>query len=140
MSEHPLSLDRDALLKLRRLARSIYSREATSLPMQELVELAKEAPIGAGVTVDFEAIRELAEPMIVLRVPTRHKHRSAVLHGLTPREREIAELVAEGLLNKQIAVRLGVSTATIKDHVHNVLEKTGLPNRAAIAVAAVEYR
>jgi DNA-binding NarL/FixJ family response regulator len=107
--------------------------------------MAREANIGvggepgAGVTVDFEATRELAGPMIVVRVPARREPRSSGLEGLTPRERQVARLVAEGMLNKQIAARLGVTTATVKDHVHNVLEKTGLQNRAAIAAAVAEH-
>nr|AQQ74889.1 hypothetical protein [uncultured bacterium] len=121
-------------------------RQDSSVPMRELVELASEARVGAppeagaGVTVDFEATRELGEPMIVVRVPERANRQSVALEVLTPREREIAGLVAQGLLNKQIALRLGVSIATVKDHVHNVLEKTGLPNRAAIAAAVAESR
>jgi DNA-binding NarL/FixJ family response regulator len=53
------------------------------------------------------------------------------------REREVAALVAEGLSNKQIAARLFISLATVKDHVHRILKKTGLPNRAAVAAACV---
>jgi DNA-binding CsgD family transcriptional regulator len=142
MSGHFPSLDREALRKLRRLAHSMFSRQGAALPMRELVELAHHARIGAtgaGVTVDFEATLELAEPMIVVRVPARGERGSALLNGLTPREREIAGLVAQGLLNKQIAARLGVTTGTVKDHIHNVLEKTGLPNRAAVAAASVGH-
>ncbi len=42
---------------------------------------------------------------------------------LTPREREVMELVVAGLLNKQIAVRLGISEVTVKLHRHQVMEK-----------------
>lgn len=42
---------------------------------------------------------------------------------LTPREREVMELVVAGLLNKQIAVRLGISEITVKLHRHHVMEK-----------------
>ena len=42
---------------------------------------------------------------------------------LTPREREVMELVVAGLLNKQIAVRLGISEITVKLHRHQVMEK-----------------
>jgi RNA polymerase sigma factor (sigma-70 family) len=43
--------------------------------------------------------------------------------SLTPREREVMELVVAGLLNKQIAVRLGISEITVKLHRHQVMEK-----------------
>mgnify|MGYP003295734507 CR=1 FL=1 len=42
---------------------------------------------------------------------------------LTPREREVMELVVAGLLNKQVAVRLGISEITVKLHRHQVMEK-----------------
>ena len=44
--------------------------------------------------------------------------------GLTPREQEILVLVAQGLPNKEIARRLGIGHATVKNHVHRVLGKT----------------
>jgi non-specific serine/threonine protein kinase len=56
---------------------------------------------------------------------------------LSRREHEVAALVANGLSNKQIAGRLFISLATVKDHVHRILKKTNLPNRAAVAAAYV---
>jgi two-component system, NarL family, nitrate/nitrite response regulator NarL len=52
---------------------------------------------------------------------------------LTPREREIAELVACNLPNKEIARRLRLGPATIKNHVHNILQKLNIHRRADIA-------
>jgi DNA-binding NarL/FixJ family response regulator len=52
---------------------------------------------------------------------------------LTAREREVAAALARGLTNRQIARELFLSVATVKDHVHHILAKTGLPNRAAVA-------
>jgi len=54
---------------------------------------------------------------------------------LTPREREVAACVARGLPNREIAARLWLTTSMLKDHVHRILAKTGLPNRAALAAA-----
>jgi DNA-binding NarL/FixJ family response regulator len=41
------------------------------------------------------------------------------------RESEIVQLIDEGLSNKEIAVRLGIEVATVKNHVHNLLENCG---------------
>lgn len=52
---------------------------------------------------------------------------------LTPREREILRLLDEGLANKEIALRLGIEVATVKNHVHNILEKLQVHRRGEAA-------
>jgi DNA-binding NarL/FixJ family response regulator len=53
--------------------------------------------------------------------------------SLTAKERDVARLVSSGLTNREIADRLYISVATVKDHVHHILVKSGLANRAAVA-------
>ena len=55
---------------------------------------------------------------------------------LTQRERQIVDLISEGLSNKDIALRLHIATFTVKSHVHNVLEKLALGTRLQIAAFA----
>ncbi|WP_328501333.1 response regulator transcription factor [Streptomyces sp. NBC_00457] len=50
--------------------------------------------------------------------------------GLTARETEVLELIAEGLSNSEIAKKLHVSTATIKTHVNNIFTKARIKDRA----------
>jgi LuxR family transcriptional regulator, maltose regulon positive regulatory protein len=57
---------------------------------------------------------------------------------VTPRERDVLRLLAEGLTNRQIAGRLVVSEHTVHRHVTNILRKLGLPSRAAAAAYAVQ--
>lgn len=52
---------------------------------------------------------------------------------LTPRELEVAIQVAYGLANKEIARRLRVAPATVKNHVHNILQKFNLHRRSQLA-------
>jgi DNA-binding NarL/FixJ family response regulator len=52
---------------------------------------------------------------------------------LTGREREVVELLGEGLSNKEIAARLQIAVHTVKSHVHNVLEKLALRSRLEVA-------
>ncbi len=59
------------------------------------------------------------------------------LPELTPREREVLALVAEGLTNRQLAERLVVSEHTVHRHVTNILRKLDLPSRAAAAALGV---
>jgi two-component system nitrate/nitrite response regulator NarL len=53
--------------------------------------------------------------------------------ALTPREREIVALIDQGLSNKQIARELHIELATVKNHVHSVLEKLHVERRGAAA-------
>ncbi|MDP9181205.1 MAG: LuxR C-terminal-related transcriptional regulator [Actinomycetota bacterium] len=57
---------------------------------------------------------------------------------LTPREQQIAELVAEGLSNKEIAARLVIATRTAEGHVERVLVKLGFTSRTQIAAWVAE--
>lgn len=53
--------------------------------------------------------------------------------GLTSREREIVALIDQGLSNKEIAGRLCIEVATVKNHVHNVLDKLHVKRRGEAA-------
>jgi DNA-binding NarL/FixJ family response regulator len=55
---------------------------------------------------------------------------------LTPRERDIVELVAQGLKNREIAGQLSITTGTVKVHLMHVFEKTGVNDRYELAVQA----
>jgi DNA-binding NarL/FixJ family response regulator len=55
---------------------------------------------------------------------------------MTQREREVIDLIAEGLSNKEMAQRLNLSPYTIKSHVHNILEKLALHSRLQLAAHA----
>lgn len=56
------------------------------------------------------------------------------LDALTPREREIAEIVAEGASNKVIAARLSVTERTVKAHLTSAFQKTGTRDRLELAL------
>ena len=53
-------------------------------------------------------------------------------YGITAREREIIELIREGKTNREIAERLFISVATVKDHNYNIFKKTGVRNRVEL--------
>ena len=58
--------------------------------------------------------------------------------GLTPRERQVAALVAQGKSNREIAEELVLSERTVENHVGNILSKLDFGSRAQIAAWAVE--
>jgi DNA-binding NarL/FixJ family response regulator len=57
--------------------------------------------------------------------------------SLTPREREVLQLVTKGMTNKEIGAQLHIAENTVKNHLRNILEKLHLQNRAQAAAYAV---
>jgi len=70
----------------------------------------------------------------------RHLQRELIEEGLTVRERQVMRLVSEGISNKEIGRRLGLSEGTIKIHLHNIYDKIGVPNRTALTAVAIAHR
>ena len=97
---------------------------------QELFEMLEGARRGEAVMAPSMAQR-------ILKAFVDQAHRHAELGGLgpdlSPREMEVLELVSEGATNKEIAERLYISVGTVKNHIHNILEKLHLRNRAQLA-------
>ncbi len=120
--------DRASLARLRRLMTRL-ARKQTRMPMRDLVALGSEALPGQW-RIDLDASQTLGMPLLL-----HAGGPSPALARLGRREREVAALIADGLSNKIIADRLGLTVGTVKDYVHRVLVKTGLSNRAAIAAA-----
>jgi DNA-binding NarL/FixJ family response regulator len=59
--------------------------------------------------------------------------------GLTDRETEVLALIARGLTNKEIGVKLFISAKTVDAHVRNILDKTGTANRTEAATYAIRH-
>lgn len=85
---------------------------------------ARGARVGVAEALAF-ALREHVDEPVVVPIESAT--------GLTPRETEVARLVAEGLSNKEIAVKLVISPRTAEGHVENILAKQGFTRRAQIA-------
>ena len=63
-----------------------------------------------------------------------NEHYFTSTSSLTPRESEIASLVAGGKSNKQIAADLSLSYSTVKNHISSILDKLNLDHRTQIAI------
>jgi DNA-binding NarL/FixJ family response regulator len=98
-------------------------------------ERAYQAALGEGSALSLEQALALALRDERSRPPAG---REAGSSPLTRREREIAELVAEGRSNKEIARRLVIAQRTAESHVENILVKLGFTSRAQIAAWAAE--
>lgn len=99
------------------------------MPRRSLLALA-----GHGYTLSVLRPPVEGDPVVAI-IRGAPNHGDVVFAALTPREREVAALVGQGYANKRIAAILGISVATVKDHVHRILAKTELGTRAAVAAA-----
>jgi NarL family two-component system response regulator LiaR len=79
----------------------------------------------------------LLDPVVAARLVESLAGRREPLDLLTPREREVLELIGRGFPNKLIARELGIAEKTVKTHVGNVLSKLGVADRTQAAVVAV---
>ena len=85
--------------------------------------------------------QSLLDPAVTTRVLERLRHADddpTELSQLTEREREILELIAEGLTNRQIGQRLYLAEKTVKNYVSSLLAKLGLERRTQAAVLAAK--
>jgi NarL family two-component system response regulator LiaR len=60
--------------------------------------------------------------------------------GLTAREQEVLDLIANGLSNRDIAGKMFISEKTVKTHVSNILSKLHLEDRTQAAIYALKHR
>jgi DNA-binding NarL/FixJ family response regulator len=104
-------------------------------PRQDLVSAVRVVAAGDALlapSVTRRLIREFAAR------PTRSERPPPVIDALTPREREVLELMAKGMSNGEMADHLFVGEATIKSHVGHVLMKLGLRDRVQAVIFAYE--
>ncbi len=71
------------------------------------------------------------------QAPVVVEAKTVINNPLTIREMEVLTLIAEGMMNKQVAVTLGISAQTVKNHMAHILEKLGVNDRTAAVLYAV---
>ncbi|HJQ65571.1 MAG TPA: response regulator transcription factor [Gemmatimonadales bacterium] len=109
-------------------ANGFIMKDAT---VEDLVSTIRSVALGADVVppaLTGTLLSHIAQQAVVRQLPG-----VAEAVRMTKREREIMNLIAEGLSNKEIAQRLSIATYTVKSHVHNILEKLALHSRLQIA-------
>jgi predicted ATPase/DNA-binding CsgD family transcriptional regulator len=82
----------------------------------------------------------LGEPSQPIGQPPVAERTAAAPGSLTPREREIAELITRGLSNKEIAATLVISQRTAEGHVEHILTKLGFTTRTQVAAWVAGYQ
>ncbi len=90
------------------------------------------------------AIRRVAQgaslisPTMIARLVSRGKDREHIRVSLSPREREVLQLLADGVATRQIAQRLGIGYSTVRTHVRSISGKLGTRSMVNTVVTARE--
>ncbi|HWU28574.1 MAG TPA: response regulator transcription factor, partial [Microbacterium sp.] len=98
-----------------------------------------------GAQLEFDAARSVLEQLGAVPDLARLERLAATVHpasaepGLSRREREVLELVAQGCSNRGIAERLFLSERTVARHVGNILSKLDVPSRSAATAYAYAH-
>ena len=82
------------------------------------------------------------EPTLVSRALDRLSQREEakkIVEVLSKRETEIVKMVAAGLRNKEIAMKLSIGEGTVKTHLHTIYEKLGVHGRVELTTYAIEH-
>jgi len=98
--------------------------------LEELVKAVKEVHKG-GATLHPEAQAQLLKEYVYLVRSNRDTY------GLSEREMEVLQLLADGLSNKEIGERLFISLQTVKTHITHIFEKLGVSDRTEAVAAAL---
>jgi DNA-binding NarL/FixJ family response regulator len=149
---------KDGLVAIREIKESGLETQIlvlTSFPEDDKVISAIEAGANGVMLKDsppeqlLDAIRTVFQGKSVLHPIVAQKlmrkvQRSAKLVPvddlLTPREIDVLKCLAQGQSNREIALKLSISTRTVTTHVRNILDKLGLENRTQAALYAIEHQ
>jgi DNA-binding CsgD family transcriptional regulator len=114
-----------------RYAEAILENGGEMALAADLLEQARSTAIELGMAAMQKRCENLRERMV-----------STVIDGdgLTRRELQIMDLLATGKSNRKIGERLFISPHTVANHVRHILEKTGMPNRTAVATYTLERK
>jgi DNA-binding NarL/FixJ family response regulator len=101
-----------------------------------LSRLADGHRVAAALTAVHGGLIVVDDPLAAIVLRPRPGRPAALVEPLTPRESEVLQLLAQGLANKAIAERLGISDHTAKFHVNAILGKLGAQTRTEAIVHA----
>jgi DNA-binding NarL/FixJ family response regulator len=123
-------MQEDIILFIEQGAGGLLHQDAT---VDEFIETIKMVSGGTNV-VPPSLIPSLFSALTQLDTPKQSPGIGESSDRLTARERNVADLIAEGSSNQAIADHLAISLLTVKTHVHSILAKLGLQSRLQIAV------
>lgn len=120
--------------------RKARTADAREVPLQQLDELAKQLQdmVCANMLQDMLS-QSRSQDLLRERLYCRADARDP-LQALSPREQVVAQFVRQGLLNKEVAFRTGLSEHTVENHLRRIYRKLGVPNRSSLAALMTSDR
>jgi two-component system nitrate/nitrite response regulator NarL len=103
-------------------ARGYFDANGSLDELIDVIERIVAGELTCSQRIVADLLRRTAQPALVSDTP-----------GLTRRQQQVLSILERGLANKQIAAALNIAEATVKNHVHQVLEKLRVPSRAQAA-------
>jgi len=108
------------------------------IPPNELVQAVRDAYLGK-VQLHPEVAKKLMSAVAAQEAPSANRAATNTEDGLTEREQEVLQRIADGMNNREIAEKLFISEKTVKTHVSNILSKLHLSDRTQAAVYALRH-
>jgi DNA-binding NarL/FixJ family response regulator len=139
----------DTLKRVRALAPGaaviVYSSNASEALAQSCLDIGCKGFVGKRATEDqlVAAVEQVLDGGTVVELGENASavsqaviERLALVSQLSPQQLKVFQLLGDGLLNKQIAYKLGISEATVKAHVGKILETLSITSRSQAAIAS----
>ena len=118
----------------RRGARGVFFREQPYEMFPKCLRTVLQGQVWVNTTEMNYLLEALTSPQSLQLVDGNGKSM------LTPRESEVAQLVTEGLSNRDIALKLGLSEHTIKNYLFRIFDKTGVSSRVALVLYIMSHQ
>ena len=110
---------------------------ASALGASAAFEIVSVGTSAADVSQAADVVVDAREAAVSTRAAAAHVEDVSAQPALTNRERQVLGLLADGLGNKQIAARLGISTNTVKTHLELLFDKLGVSSRTEAVATGV---
>jgi two-component system response regulator DegU len=119
---------------LRSGAKGVFQRE---WPIQQIPKAIRKV-ISGGIWLEQTVAERVLEEL--LRRPKTTDPEESKIAALTPREREVIDLICQGLRNKELSDRLHISEATVSHHLTSIYRKLEVEDRTSLVIYAVKKR
>ncbi len=128
-------IERDEIVTALNLgARGVVMKEAATQTLLKAIRTVMDGQYWLG----RESVNDLVETL--RQMMTAEEQRRKPQYGLTKRELEVVGAIVAGLSNKDIARRFSISEDTVKHHLTNIFDKTGVSTRLELALFAVHHK